>query len=215
MLVEEGTGPGVIVHGPGNVAHLIVKVADGPVQGRPGVVYVHLGISVGARGRNGPLLHLSHALQGFPKVDKCAVVLLPGPEILANVPVCVIVGQAPALPEADGQGLAGVENTFFRVHLLVAQHQLPIGIVEVYQFLGSGLVDGIRRPGGDGPFQGIEVVAAVIVIGKRRQGDKNGQKKEQELFHRHEDKKKALNSAEGCRSPSHFHPLGWCFSLVE
>ena len=118
-----------------------------------------------------------------PEVDHRAVVLIAAIEIQSDVAVRVRVGGRPTLRPADGQRLAGVETALLPVQYVVAQHQVPVGMVQLDQFFLRRPVDRVRRPAGDGALQRIQVMPAVVDISRGGQHGQGGQAQQQAFLH--------------------------------
>ena len=141
------------------------------------IVNCSLRIACGVGGRNGPGGHCIRCSEGGLIIHHCTVVLLPAVEILADIAVGVGIGCMPPAGMADGQGPAGIEDALVSVHDMIAHHQVPVGAVEVDELLFRCPVDCVRRPARDRPFQRVQVVAAMVAVG--RGVNRNGKGRQQ------------------------------------
>ncbi len=168
IFVENGSGLTVPLHRLGDGVHHIVQIADGPVQGRPGIVNFLFGIALRICRGSGVSCHSLHGRKRFPVIKKGAVVLLRGPEALTYVAEGIGIGFFPSSGLGNGKGLVRIENAFFAVQGTVTHHQVPAGTVQPDQLLVGGVVHLLRRPSAHLPFQGVQLVSAVVVIGGSR-----------------------------------------------
>ena len=90
------------------------------------------------------------------------------------------IGFFPSSGLGNGKGLVRIENAFFAVQGTVTHHQVPAGTVQPDQLLVGGAVHLLRRPSAHLPFQGVQLVSAVVVIGGSRA------QREQHCKHRHQ-----------------------------
>ena len=100
----------------------------------------------------------------------------------ADVAVCVLAGVVPPLAVADLQGLPGVIIAFHPVELVIAQHQVAVVVVELNELRLRGACDLFRSPFCHHPFEGIHIVAPVVVVfaacrkdGEQKHGAYDGQ----------------------------------------
>ena len=100
----------------------------------------------------------------------------------ADVTVRVLTGVVPPLAGADLQGFMGVIVTLCPVDLAVAQHQVAVVVVELNELRLRGACDLFRSPFCHHPFEGIHIVAPVVVVfaacrkdGEQQRGAYDGQ----------------------------------------